>query len=125
VESESGDPSSMLSHYRSLIALRAANAALVDGSWTAVTTTDPSILAYLRTDTAETLLVVANLGDSTATSPSLSLTAGPLCGHVAATLVYGSGTVTAPAANATGGFSAYAPVASLAADDAVVIRLAP
>lgn len=62
VAGQSGDPSSLLSLYRTLLALRAASPALSGGSLRLVDSDADEVLAYERSDGEERLLVVANLG---------------------------------------------------------------
>ena len=61
VETESADPSSMLSLYRRLIALRRSEPALIAGSYVAVAAEDDA-LAYIRQLGDRRLLVVLDLG---------------------------------------------------------------
>ncbi len=62
VADQSGDPSSLLSLYRTLLALRAASPALSGGSLHLVDSEADEVLAYERSDGEDRLLVVANLG---------------------------------------------------------------
>lgn len=48
VQTEDADPSSMLSWYRKLIALRRSTPALLDGDMTMLNPDDPNVFAYLR-----------------------------------------------------------------------------
>ena len=57
VAGQTGDPASLLSHYRSLIALRAAHPALRSGSVTQMTELTRGIHAYLRADGDEIIAV--------------------------------------------------------------------
>jgi len=67
VASQTGDPSSLLSRYRDLIRVRKASPALSRGGTARLPAEDVNILAWVRTDPAETVLVAHNLGGSTAT----------------------------------------------------------
>jgi glycosidase len=62
VAAESGDSSSVLSFYRRLLAERAKSSALRDGELVPVETGNDAILAYIRRDSLEAVLVAANLG---------------------------------------------------------------
>jgi len=119
---ESGDPGSLLSHYRDLIRLRSAHPALATGTVTAVDADAPGVAATLRSSPTETALVITNVG-LTAATPTLSLAAGPLCGTPTGSPVLGSGSVVAPTITATGGFGAYRPVDSIPPRSSVVIVL--
>ena len=60
VVAESADPNSVLSFYRTLIALRRTHPAMA-GDWKAVDTDDRQVLAYQRTGGGKTVLVLLNL----------------------------------------------------------------
>lgn len=125
VATESADPGSLLSHYRDLIRLRAAHAALATGTWTGVDADVPGVTAALRVDPIETALIITNVG-TTAASPTLTLASGPLCGSPVATLLFGGVSGASPApppVTAAGGFSGYRPVDSIPARSSVVIGL--
>jgi alpha-amylase len=124
VATETGDPGSLLSHYRDLIRLRAAHPALATGAWTAVDTDAPGVVASLRTSPTETALVLTNVG-TTAAIPTLTLAAGPLCGTPAADEVFGTADIATPSISATGGFNGYRPVDALPLRSSVVIVLGP
>lgn len=64
VEAERGDPGSMLSLYRRLIALRRAEPALHAGAWEPVDAPD-GVLAYRRAGGGRRFLVALNLGGET------------------------------------------------------------
>src|SRR5439155_13144621 len=96
VATESADPASLLSSYRDLIRLRFAHPALSHGDWIALKASSSAINAYLRSADGETVLVVANLGDTPARAPALQLAAGPLCGNPTAETLVGPKSVRAP-----------------------------
>ena len=123
VADESADPTSLLSTYRDLIRLRAANPALAHGDWTPLDSPDRAIDAYLRQADGETVVVVANLGATEATAPTLSLDEGSLCGAPTAAPLLGTGAVRAPLIDAGGGFSDYVPLDRLGPGQVVAIRL--
>ncbi len=56
-----GDPRSVLSFYRSMLALRRGAPALTEGSFEAIDTHSPRVLAYLRRSDRQTALVALNL----------------------------------------------------------------
>ena len=122
VATESADSASLLSHYRDLIRLRAAQPAIASGTWTAVTSSAPGVVAALRRDPAETALVLTNVG-GTAASPTLDLAAGPLCGAPSVSVVLGGGEARPPTVTAAGGFAGYRPVSTVAAHSSTVIVL--
>jgi alpha-glucosidase len=61
VAAESKDGSSILALYRQLLSLRHKEPALVDGKYVALNEDDANVLAYLRQDNDETILVALNL----------------------------------------------------------------
>jgi alpha-glucosidase len=64
VETESRDPNSILSVYRSVIALRRSNPALHNGSYEPINKDDPHVLAYLRRFGDEVVLVALNMSNA-------------------------------------------------------------
>ena len=67
VAAEERRPNSMLKLYRWLMRLRGNDAALRDGRLEPVETGNEALLAYMRKDSTGQVLVVANLGTTTAT----------------------------------------------------------
>jgi alpha-amylase len=134
VASESASPTSLLATYRSLIALRNAHAeALATGTITPVNASDPHVLATIRSDGAERLLVLQNLAKDPATNVALSIASGPLCG-TGATLLWdssdpartGSGSnepLEGPTITAGGGLAGYVPLPALPPESTFVIAL--
>ncbi len=98
VAAQTGDPASLLSHYRRLIHARKSSAALLRGSLTLLTSvvkSDP-VLAYLRQSKGERVLVVHNLG-------AAEVTAGPYEVEAAGfDPIFSSGQVGTPALGETG-----------------------
>jgi alpha-glucosidase len=70
VESESGDPDSILNFYRRVLSLRRSSSALSDGDYVPLMESDPNVLVYLRRSSKETMLVALNFS---ATEQSLDL----------------------------------------------------
>ena len=124
VATETTDPDSLLSTYRSLVRLRTAHPALAYGDWIPVEAGVPAVAAYLRHLPGQSMLVVANVADEPVAAPILTLQQGPLCGAPTARVAYGPGQAAAPVVSPTGGFDAYVPVPRLGAKEFVVIELA-
>jgi len=61
VADELKDPNSILNWYKSLLALRRANPALLDGDYIALNENDPNVLSYLRTTKNDEVIVVINM----------------------------------------------------------------
>ena len=66
MENQTKDPSSVLSWYRSVAALRQSSTALKTGVFTEYLKDDPQIYAYSRSAGADSVLVLVNLSDSPA-----------------------------------------------------------
>jgi glycosidase len=115
VARETADSGSLLSVYRRLIHLRAANPALGSGELVPLTTSSDAVLAYLRQEGSRQVLVVANLGETRLTDVALSASTGTLpAGRYTARALYGGLSGAALTAGADGGMSRYAPLATLA-----------
>ena len=130
-----GDPDSLLTHYRSLIALRAGHPALRGSAPVVpVAASARSVYAMLRHDpvTGRSVIVVSNLGDDAVQGVTLSLETGPLCGPVGTEVLFrtGAGTGGDPAATAPigiapgGGFEAWL-VGDLGPHEDVIVGVTP
>lgn len=64
VETERGDPDSILNFYRRVIALRKNDVALRDGKYVSLNGSDPKVMSYLRQYCEDTVLVVLNMSKS-------------------------------------------------------------
>jgi glycosidase len=129
VATESADPSSLLSTYRTLIRLHETQSPLRAGATVPVAATGP-VEAWLRVTADDAQLVVANVSAAAASDYALTLDRGPLCapGGAKPTLLasvgIGSATaVAAPDRTPGGGFADYRPVAALPAHAGLVIDL--
>jgi glycosidase len=90
VEAQEADSSSLLNLHRRLIHLRTENTALGAGGLLPLTAGNQAVAAYLRHAGASTVIVVANLGESTVSDVSLSVEASELSpGQYAATSLLG------------------------------------
>jgi alpha-amylase len=130
VASETGDPQSLLSTYRDVIAMRNGNAALRDGVTVIVDGGAEPVIGWLRTTADQTLLTVVNVSDKPADGYGLTLDTGPLCGARTAHLVGTVGgdpaaAVADPAVTVDGGLDAYRPLPVLAPRSGYVIELDP
>ena len=112
---------SLLSHYRRLIHLRTENSALRRGDLTAVDSSYRGVYAFLRHDEQQALLVVTNLDDEPAAGSSLSLE-GTDMALGEASLAFGRGALVPPRIKPQGGFEAYQPVETLAAQSLIVFE---
>ena len=66
VADQSGDPASLLNHYRRLLQLRRSSAALRRGALSLVPDLAPEILAWTREASGKRILMVANMGNEAA-----------------------------------------------------------
>lgn len=78
IATESADPASLLNLYRRLIQLHTRHSALGSGDWTALTSDNGKVAAYLRHVADESIVVVLNLGKDPVASLKLSAAATPL-----------------------------------------------
>jgi len=91
VEEQKGVAGSILETYRSLIAVRRNSVALRRGAYLPVTCPNTGIYAFVRSDAAETVLVVINLNSTSATSTvDLGAFAVPAAGTVPTSLENGT-----------------------------------
>jgi glycosidase len=123
VATESSDPNSLLSLYRTLVGLRNDHAALRVGDYFVVRSDNASILPFLRVSKEETLLVMINMSEEAASGYTVTLTQGPLSGNYRSFPVLGVGTLTDLIANANGGFDSYQPGMDIPASGMVIIQL--
>jgi len=123
VADQTDDPSSLLSHYRTLIQLRNQHAALRVGSFTVVNSASLKVLAFIRQSKEETVLVVINLSNAAITDYGLTLATGPLSGKYRLVPLLGEGQYTSPAITERGGFKDYLPLPELAANARIILQL--
>jgi alpha-amylase len=125
VADQSAESGSLLATYRDLIRLRNEHPALASGELLPVDAADRHVVAWLRSEAGEAVLVVANVGTEPVASPLLTLDDGPLCGTPIAARLWGTGAgeVAGPTVTAAGGFDGYAPVDTIGPREAVVISL--
>jgi alpha-amylase len=134
VAAMAGDPTSLLSHYRSLIALRDAHPAL--GGVEPIVPVDASsrqVYAVLRHDpvSGQAVVVVSNLADEPVAGLTLSLEGGPLCGAVETEPLFRTGAAPGGADGAapltvtpSGGFEEW-HVGDLGAHEDLIIGVLP
>lgn len=113
VSAQLDDPASLLNHYRTLIELRKQNPALQSGDATLLETGNPAIFALLRKSGDQTILVVANLGNTPIADYKLDLSEKILSdGSLTPVTLFGSG--DAQLLEVAGGkISGYKPFAEL------------
>lgn len=125
VAAESNDSGSLLSWYRTLIALRNAQPALRVGDTYVIDGGNKSVYAVLRASEGQAILVVANLGKTDVSDYGLTLAKSPLSGTYSAVALLGQGPFESPTVDGQGGFKSYKPLSSLPALSSLVIQLQP
>jgi alpha-amylase len=124
VAAQDAHPASLLNQYRRLVQTRMANPALRTGDLTFVDSESGRVIAYLRHDDTQTVLVILNMGNRPEDDYALSLPEGMLDGVTSAELLLGGeGEIDAPEITAQGGFEGYAPLPELPPQDVVIIAL--
>lgn len=127
VAAQTENPTSLLSHYRSLVHLRNAHPALQIGDYVEIETSSRRLFASLRRTPDETLFILINTNDEPVADFTLDLEAGGLSPIAGVTVLFDSSgamaEASAPLIDADGGFSAYAPVAEVPAFGTLVLRL--
>jgi len=123
VAKQTGDHASMLEHYRTLIQLRNAHAALRVGKTFIAESNSNKLVAYLRASKDELLLSVINIDDSPVSDPQLKLGVGPLSGSYDADSLLDNSTINSLQSNTKGGFDAYTPLSEIPPYGVIVIQL--
>ena len=72
IAAQDADPGSLLNRFRRLVHLRSAKPALASGTLIPLETSDSSVVAYVRTDSAHPVLVMANLAETPRTGVRVS-----------------------------------------------------
>ena len=123
VAKQTGDHTSTLEHYRTLIQLRNGHAALRVGKTFIAESNSNKLVAYLRASKDELLLCLINIDDSPVSDPQLKLGVGPLSGSYAADSLLDNSTINSLQSNAKGGFDAYTPLSEIPPYGVIVIQL--
>ncbi len=123
VQTQRGDPNSLLNWYRKLIALRMARPALRVGSFEPLETNKLSVYAFLRRTQDEVLLGIYNFDSGPVTDYTLKLAQGRLSGPLHATDLLTGAAVAAPDLDAAGSFDSYRPFPQLAPRTGYLIEL--
>ncbi len=126
VEAQAADASSLLNHYRTLIALRQAHPALSSLNLHVLDSAGRTVLAYLRTTEEEAILVVLNLGIRETDAFALGSRESPLAPgrYTARDLLTGNEAEALVVAEG-GAVEGYQPVPVLAPQGALILEMAP
>jgi glycosidase len=123
VVSQTGDPNSLLSHYRNLIHLRNDHPSLRAGMLALVESESQAVYSFVRHTAEEAVLVVINLTGEAVSDYALTLKQGPFGGPPTVELLFGEGIISPPIYNPDGGFDSYMPLPELAPFSITVVRL--
>jgi alpha-amylase len=124
VAAQDRDAGSLLNLYRRLIHLRSANSALGSGELVPLTSSSNAVAAYLRRDGSRVVLVVANLGGTSASGVTISSAAAALpAGQYTLVSLLGSATAAPIDVAAGGAIASYTPLATLDARRTYVLEL--
>jgi alpha-amylase len=125
VAGQEHDPASLLTLYRRLIHLRATNPALARGELVPLESSDSTVVAYLRRGDRP-VLVVANLGGSSAERVTLASAPGALPpGGYSARPLLGTAAVAPLRVTGDGRITGYLPAGRLAPREFRILELAP
>jgi glycosidase len=127
VAAQTGQADSLLEHYRALIALRNAHAALRSGETLVLDSGAKRLYAILRYDEQAAFLVLVNVSSKSlaADTYSLTLETGPFTGPLNVVSALGLDDPAAPELNASGGFNGYVPFQEIPAYSTAIIQLTP
>jgi glycosidase len=124
VAAEDKDPNSLLNYYRKLIQLRRNSPALSNGSWTALTSNNDSVAAYIRQAPDETIMVVANFDAKAVDNPVLTLEkSGLKAGQFAGQELLQAAKVADLTVGEGGSIKSATPIARLEPHTAYIIKL--
>jgi alpha-amylase len=124
VAAQDRDAGSLLNLYRRLIHLRSANSALGSGELVPLTSSSNAVAAYLRRDGSRVVLVVANLGGTSASGVTISSAAAALpAGQYTLVSLLGSATAAPLDVAAGGAIASFTPLATLDARRTYVLEL--
>ncbi|HWQ47089.1 MAG TPA: alpha-amylase family glycosyl hydrolase, partial [Longilinea sp.] len=123
VAAQTDDASSLLSHYRQIIALRNQYSALRTGEYYSVETGNRRVYAVLRIDGDQAILILINLANSESTDYALSLESSSLRGEYQLTPLLGDGEFTNLICGEQGEITGYIPLANLPANGNYIILL--
>lgn len=120
---QSSDPNSLLSFYRTLIHLRQNHSALRVGDYTIIRANNRSIYAGLRSNSEETVLVLANFSSKPIKDYTLRLESSKLSGEYNLIALVGGGEFVSPILNEKGGFETYTPINEIPPFGKIILQL--
>lgn len=123
VAAQAGDTTSLLAHYRAVIALRNQYSALRTGEYYSVETGNRRVYAVLRVDGDQAILILINLANSETTDYTLSLASSSLQGEYQIFALLGEGEFSGLTCGEQGNFSGYIPLLNLPANGNYILLL--
>ena len=124
VERQDRDSGSLLDLYRRLIRLRLDHSALGTGDYTVLRASSPTVAAYLRRDRDRVVLVVANMGATSAVNVTLTTPDAALRpGTYTTTRLLQPGVASPLVVAADGRIRGYVPVANIAPLETWILSL--
>jgi alpha-amylase len=124
VAGETGDPASLLSHYRDLIRVRSQHAALRVGELSMVTASDQTLYSILRVSEEEAVLVLVNLGGEPVTDYALKVEGSSLTeGSYSLYAILGEGEFKTLKVSSSGSFTLYVPITEIPAYATYILQL--
>ncbi len=126
VAAQVGDPASLLTHYRTLIALRTSHSALRTGNTWIFETMNKGLFASLRVDETEAILVLVNLTDGPISDYGLSLeTSSVRAGRYNLLALLGDGEFSSLSVGEGGQVEGFMPLAEVPAYATLILKLTP
>lgn len=124
VAKETGDPASLLSHYRALIQARSQHAALRAGDLAILTTANPALYGILRVSKDEAILVLVNLGAAAIKDYNLNVEESSLAeGRYQPAAIMGEGSFKKLTVKSGGSFSGYVPIPEIPPYATIILQL--
>jgi alpha-amylase len=124
VEAETGDSSSLLSHYRNLIQLRNIHPALKSGDFTIVNSDNVFVFSSLRSSGKESVLILINTSSSPVSKYNLSLDKSNLPeGSMTISQLIGPSDTRVLKIDSSGGFADFKPVEELKPFETIILQL--
>lgn len=124
VADETGDPDSLLSHYRALIQARTQHAALRVGDLAVLTTGNKSLYGILRVSKEEAVLVLVNVSAAPIKDYSLNVDKSSLAeGRYQPSAIMVEGDYKKLTVKSGGGFSGYKPLPEIPPYATIILQL--
>ena len=120
---QSADSDSLLSWYRELIAIRNAHPVLATAPYLSFTSNCKTLYATLRTDGADTLLALLNIGGKEQKNCKISIEKSPLAGDYATSSLWGKSALETISFGADGSLKDFQVAPLLAGGESLILKL--